>query len=580
MRIHGQRRRTLRELPDARGVEVIDQRLLPHRVATTVLATADDAAAAIRDMTVRGAPLIGAVAAYGVYLALRDASDGELLDAAGAAATRLAATRPTAVNLRWALDRVLAAVAAATTPADGRAAALAAARAVVAEELDRSRRIGEAGLRLIREAAARAPGRPVNVLTHCNAGWLATIDHGTATAPIYAAHDAGIPLHVWVDETRPRNQGAALTAFELGEEGVPHTVIVDNAGGHLMQQGLVDLVLVGADRVAANGDVANKIGTYLKALAARDNGVPFYVALPSSTLDATIPDGAAIPIEERDGDEVRTIAGLGPDGPTRVLLVPPTTPARNWGFDVTPARLITGFITEFGVHAAGGLAAALAAAAAARRAPRRAVTGETGYILFRCTREEAPPPAAADVAHLIHWRQRLRDAGLIGVLPDGIGYGNLSCRAVSAGDDIAFVVSGTATGGLPTLGPEHFALVTAADIDGNALTCRGHIDASSESLTHAAIYRADPGVRAVVHVHDAGLWRRLHGTLPTTPTAALAGTPAIARAVAELLHDPATRAARIIVMGGHPDGLLGFGPTIADTATVLLDLLSEGSAPS
>jgi methylthioribose-1-phosphate isomerase len=220
---------------------------------------------------------------------------------------------------------------------------------VVADELDRSRRIGEAGLALVRRAADRKGGGSVRVLTHCNAGWLACIDYGTATAPVYAAHDAGIPVHVWVDETRPRNQGAALTAFELAEHGVPHAVVADNAGGHLMRQGLVDLVIVGADRVAANGDTANKIGTYLKALAAADTGVPFYVALPSSTIDWSLADGAGIPIEERDADEVRFIDGYGPDGPTRVRLVPKSSPAANPAFDVTPARLVTAFVTEHGV---------------------------------------------------------------------------------------------------------------------------------------------------------------------------------------------------------------------------------------
>jgi methylthioribose-1-phosphate isomerase len=347
MNIGGRPYRTLWELPDAGGVEVIDQRALPHRFATATLRTPDDVAVAIRDMWVRGAPLIGATAAYGIYLAARTGADIE------AAAEMLAATRPTAVNLRWALRFVLDHVRPATSPDEKLRFSLAAARQVVADELDRSRRIGEHGLKLIRDIAARN-GR-VNVLTHCNAGWLACIDYGTATAPVYAAHAAGIPVHVWVDETRPRNQGAALTAYELGAHGVPHTVIADNAGGHLMQHGRVDLVIVGADRVAANGDTANKVGTYLKALAARDTGVPFYVALPSSTIDWGLADGRGIPIEERHADEVRFIDGHGPDGPTRVRLVPETSPALNPAFDVTPARLVTAFITERGVGPIGGM---------------------------------------------------------------------------------------------------------------------------------------------------------------------------------------------------------------------------------
>jgi methylthioribose-1-phosphate isomerase len=329
MNIGGKRFRTLWETGDA--LEVIDQRHLPHRFVTATLRTPEDVAVAIRDMWVRGAPLIGAVAAYGLAFALRRGDDPKL------AAAKLLATRPTAVNLRWALDFVLNS---SLDPLD-------AARQVTSDELERSRLIGEHGLSLLRAAAARRT--PVNVLTHCNAGWLACIDYGTATAPIYAAHEAGIPVHVWVDETRPRNQGAALTAYELAEHGVPHTVIADNAGGHLMQHGRVDLAIVGADRVSANGDAANKIGTYLKALAAKDTGVPFYVALPTSTIDWSLPDGSAIPIEERNPDEVRFIEGLGANGVERVRLVPEMSPALNPAFDVTPARLITGFITERGV---------------------------------------------------------------------------------------------------------------------------------------------------------------------------------------------------------------------------------------
>jgi methylthioribose-1-phosphate isomerase len=333
MNVRGKPCRTLWELPDADGVEVIDQRVLPHRFATVALRTPEAVAAAIRDMTVRGAPLIGAAAGYGVYLAARAGADVDR------AAELLCAARPTAVNLRWAVRQV---VEAART---GRA--LEAARRIVADELERSRRIGEHGLPLLREIADR--NGEVRVLTHCNAGWLACIDHGTATAPVYAAHDSVVPVHVWVSETRPRNQGAALTAFELGEHGVRHTVVADNACGHLLRQGLVDLVIVGADRVAANGDTANKVGTYLKALAAHDNGVPFYVGLPTSTIDWSLADGSGIPIEERSADEVRYAEGLGRDGPGRVLLVPEGSPAGNPAFDVTPARLVTAFVTEHGV---------------------------------------------------------------------------------------------------------------------------------------------------------------------------------------------------------------------------------------
>jgi methylthioribose-1-phosphate isomerase len=321
--------------------------LLPHTFATARLTNVDEAAHAIKTMQVRGAPLIGATAAYGMCLAMReDASD----TAVARAADYLAEQRPTAVNLRWALDEMRAAVA-DVAPEKRVATAYARAAAICDEDVETCRRIGEHGLDLIRKAAAAKPdGAPVNILTHCNAGWIACVDWGTATSPIYQAHDLGIPVHVWVDETRPRNQGAALTAFELGSHGVPHTIVVDNAGGHLMQRGEVDLCIVGTDRTTATGDVANKIGTYLKALAAHDNDVPFYVALPHATIDWTLSDGFAIPIEERSTAEVLTMTGRLPDGTVASLdIAAPGSPAGNPAFDVTPARLVTGLITERGI---------------------------------------------------------------------------------------------------------------------------------------------------------------------------------------------------------------------------------------
>ena len=342
MRIDGRAWRPIWLEADGR-VGIIDQTRLPFQFATVSLATMEDAARAIREMLVRGAPLIGATAAYGMALAMReDASDANI-DAAYAA---LHATRPTAINLKWALDDMARHL--RPLPARERAAAaLERAGEIVEEDVAINRRIGEHGLGLLREVAD-AKGR-VNVLTHCNAGWLATCDWGTATAPIYLAHDAGIDVHVWVDETRPRNQGGHLTAWELANHGVPHTVVVDNAGGHLMQRGLVDLCLVGTDRTTATGDVCNKIGTYLKALAARDNGVPFYVCLPSPTIDWSVRDGAEIPIEERDGREVAEVAGTVEGHVVRARVVSPGSPVANPAFDVTPARLVTGLITERGV---------------------------------------------------------------------------------------------------------------------------------------------------------------------------------------------------------------------------------------
>jgi len=331
---------------DGWSIRIIDQTKLPWSLDILRLTNLREAAHAIRAMQVRGAPLIGAVAAYGLALALRhDTSTAAMESAANA----LNATRPTAVNLRWALTRMLIKLR-NTRAADRLAAAYREANAIADEDVAQNAAIGRHGLGLIQHAAAANPGRAVNVLTHCNAGWLATVDWGTALAPIYTAHDAGIPVHVWVDETRPRNQGAALTAYELGKHGVKHTVIADNAGGHLMQHGQVDLCIVGADRVTRAGDAANKVGTYLKALAARDTHVPFYVAVPGSTIDWTIRDGLTeIPIEERPATEVTTVTGRAMDGSVVTVRVAPSdSPAANPAFDVTPARLLTGLITERG----------------------------------------------------------------------------------------------------------------------------------------------------------------------------------------------------------------------------------------
>ena len=346
MKIDGRPYRTIWLADDGWSVEVIDQTKLPHRFETVALRSVGDAAAAIRDMTVRGAPLIGATAAYALCLALRSEPSLASLERAAA---ELGETRPTAVNLAWAIGEMRDAV--ADLPAAQRAAAAyRRAAAICDEDVATCSRIGDHGLTLIRELRAATGHRPLNVLTHCNAGWLATVDWGTALAPVYKAHDCGIEVHVWVDETRPRNQGAALTAFELGSHGVPHTVIVDNAGGHLMQRGLVDICIVGTDRTTAAGDVANKIGTYLKALAAHDNGVPFWVAAPSSSIDWTIRDGVShIPIESRDPREVSTVTGRLDDGRVvEVAVTPGGSAAANYAFDVTPARLVTGLITERG----------------------------------------------------------------------------------------------------------------------------------------------------------------------------------------------------------------------------------------
>jgi len=355
--VYGKHYRTIWLKPDdPKVVQIIDQRPLPHKFVVEDLTSTDEMARAIKEMHLRGAGLIGAAAGYGMYLAALEApqsSFATFMDYLREAGEKLKQTRPTAVNLEWAVERQLSEIASrAATPAEGVAAALAVATEIADEDAEFCRHIGEHGVKIIEEIYEKK-GDTVNILTHCNAGWLAFVDYGTATAPMYEAQKRGIPIHVWVDETRPRNQGARLTAWEMVQQEVPHTVIADNTGGHLMQHGMVDMVITGADRVTRCGDVANKIGTYLKALAAADNGVPFYVALPSSTLDWTICDGVQdIPIEQRGDDEVKYIQGLHEGEVKKVLLTPPESPAANFGFDVTPARLVRGLITERGIAAA------------------------------------------------------------------------------------------------------------------------------------------------------------------------------------------------------------------------------------
>ena len=348
MKINGKKFHTiwLKE-NDEQIVQIIDQRFLPHEFVIENLETVDDVERAIREMHVRGAPLIGVAAAFGMYLSALDAIDNQQFTKyINESAEKLKAARPTAVNLAWAVDQQLELVSENYKILPS--ILLENAERIKKESIDRCKKIGEFGLPLIEDIYQRTE-QIVNILTHCNAGWMACIDYGTATAPIYAAHDKGIPVHVWVDETRPRNQGARITAFELQEHGVPHTVITDNAGGHLMQHGEVDMVLVGTDRTARNGDVCNKIGTYLKALAAKDNNIPFYVGAPTSSIDFSLKNGFEIPIEERGEEEVKYIQGMCDGETKKILLTPKASPAANFAFDVTPARLVTGLITEFGI---------------------------------------------------------------------------------------------------------------------------------------------------------------------------------------------------------------------------------------
>ena len=351
MKVDGRDIRTIWLDKHEKIVKIIDQRKLPHELAIVDLKTVDDAIKAIKDMYVRGAPLIGVTGAYAVYLAALNAPNGQIgAEYLQQEARRIKSARPTAVNLAWGVEKVLSEILTLSDPAKKIDAARNISAAITELEVENCRKIGEHGLSLIEQISHQKEGKTVHILTHCNAGWLACIEYGTATAPIYAAFDKGIDIHVWVDETRPLNQGTRLTAWELGKHGVNHTIITDNAGGHLMQHAMVDMVIVGTDRTTATGDVANKIGTYLKALAAWDNNVPFYVALPSSTFDWNLKDGIKdIPIEQRDPDEIKYVHGLDQDGSTSVLICPQNSKAANFAFDVTPAKLVTGFITERGI---------------------------------------------------------------------------------------------------------------------------------------------------------------------------------------------------------------------------------------
>ncbi len=352
MNVRGKHYQTIWLKPDDPDiVQTIDQRALPHRFVIVDLKNYRHGCFAIKNMVVRGAPLIGATAAWSLYLATLECRGKQDADALiASAAEEILGSRPTAVNLEWAVNRMLAALETSHDAEERIVIAGREAEAICAEDIDCCRRIGEHGLELIKKLSDAKSGARVDILTHCNAGWLATVDWGTATAPIYLAHEQGIPVHVWVDETRPRNQGSQLTAWELAEHGIPHTVIVDNAGGHLMQRGQVDLCITGTDRTTRTGDVANKIGTYLKALAAHDNGIPFYVAAPSASIDWNIANGLEeIPIEERDADEVAIVSGMDGAELHRVRTVPESSPISNVAFDVTPAKLVTGLITERGV---------------------------------------------------------------------------------------------------------------------------------------------------------------------------------------------------------------------------------------
>lgn len=569
MKIQGKNYRTIWLTEGERSISIIDQRHLPHQFVTEELHTVADVATAIRDMHLRGAPLIGVAAAYGMYLAAIEAASSENFDAHLAeAAQLLKATRPTAVNLQWAVDKQLEAVNAGATVEEKIQIAKNTATQIADDDVASCKEIGMQGVPLIELISKKKRGERVNILTHCNAGWLACVDHGTATAPIYEAVKRGIDVHVWIDETRPRNQGASLTAWELLNEGIPHTVIADNTGGHLMQHGMVDLVITGADRVTRSGDAANKIGTYLKALAAKDNNIPFYVAFPSSTFDWNIRNGVKeIDIEERSADEVRYVQGWDGNEVKKVLVTPEQSPALNYGFDVTPARLITALITEEGV-----------CKASEREIHRlypdeftpQNISEEEG-IKFNCEWIELPPLDADRLSELNEWRDKMYKAGLIGETAEGIGYGNISTRAW----EHQFIISGTATGKLPTLGPEHYTLVAGYSIEDNSVIARGPIKPSSESLTHAMIYECDEAINAVIHVHHAALWKKLQDTHPSTASDIPYGSPEMAMEIQRLFEDEGIADHKIFAMAGHENGVIAFGRDLDEAGAGLLEALEN-----
>jgi len=571
MNIEGRHYRTiwLKE-PERRTVQIINQQALPFKFEVLDLNTVEDVCRAIQDMYVRGAGLIGAAAAFGMYLAALKAADLKVDDASfnddmAAAARMLKNTRPTASNLAWAADRMAAAGYSGTLEQKIETARLEA-QAIADEDAEYCRRIGLHGLEIIKEIAHKKEGKPVRILTHCNAGWLAFVDYGSALSPVYAAFDQGINVHVWVDETRPRNQGAFLTAWELGQHGVSHDLIADNAGGHLMQHGLVDMVITGADRVTRQGDAANKIGTYLKALAAKENNVPFYVALPSSTFDFAMRDGLKeIPIEERDASEVRFIAGKTAEGVIETVQVcPDTTMARNWGFDVTPARYISGLITERGICRADEQDI-LALYPEYAREPQSNPQSEgspldhsEGYVKYTAVHTTAPAIEAPHWAELNNARTQLHRLGLVGVTPQGIGFGNVSIRF--QGEE--FLISGTATGASPELNAAEYCLVNSFDLAQNRIVSIGPVQASSEAMTHGAVYQSCSGAHCVMHIHCGAIFKgMIRDGCPATVENAAYGTPEIALALAECVQELGTDEGAV-VLAGHDEGVIVWGPTV------------------
>ena len=562
MNIKGKHYRTI-WFKDKLTVQIIDQRYLPFKFVIEDLKSVNEFVDAIKDMHIRGAGLIGAAAGYAMYIAAVTCPNINFDIYLEDSAERLIATRPTATNLRWAVERQLKNIKKVKLKIEKIEIAKKTAEEIANEDVQFCKQIGEHGFKIIKKISNKKRGDVVNILTHCNAGWLAFVDYGSATAPIYLAHDKGIKVHVWVDETRPRNQGAKLTAWELLNHGVPHTVIADNTGGHLMQHGLVDMVIVGTDRTTYTGDVANKIGTYLKALAAKDNRIPFYVALPSSTFDWKIKNGIKeIPIEERGSEEVKCIRGWCDGSIKEVLLTPKNSPATNYAFDVTPSRLITALITERGICKANK-------DSILSLFPEHSNINTEISIKFQSIWKKTKT-FDFDISELNLYRTKLYNLGLIGTNNKGIGFGNISQR-INKG--LNFIITGAGTGSLPTLTINHYTVVKKSDIEKNLVICEGLINASSESMSHAAIYALLPNINAVIHVHSLIGWKKLLYKIPTSSKNAQYGTPELAREINKLLKETNLKKIQIFVTAGHQDGIFSFGKNIKEAMDVLIKAL-------
>jgi methylthioribose-1-phosphate isomerase len=565
MNINGKHYRTIWvNVEDNTVIEIIDQRCLPFEFVVEKIDTVDRMINAIKGMHIRGAGAIGAAAGYGMYLASLEAVKTQLPDEyIQRAADKFKAARPTAINLAWAVDRQLSEIKGAVSGDDKIRAALKTANLIADEDVECCKKIGEHGLKLIQQIYKKKKGI-VNILTHCNAGWLAFVDYGSALAPVYLAHDNKQKVHVWVDETRPRNQGSRLTAWELSMHGIPHTIIADNTGGHLMQHGMVDIVIVGSDRTTSTGDTANKIGSYLKALAAHDNSIPFYVALPSSTFDWTISDGvSSIPVEQRSSDEILYMKGMHENKFMKIRLAPENSTAVNYAFDITPARLITGLITERGICRADK-------ASILELFPEHKTEG---IIKFKNRWIKSDSLSYKKLKDINRWREKLYEAGLIGNYNDGTGYGNISIRT----GNNSFIITGSQTGSIKSLKSEHYTEVIDFDIDKNTLVCRGPIEASSESLTHAAAYHASTEINAVIHIHSLKLWERLLYNIPTTNPDAAYGTPEMANEVIKLIHANRYADYKIIAFAGHKEGIIAIGKHLDDAGNTIISQLKQNN---